>query len=130
MAPDQLSNTHPELGLQPLDEQDHSIHFRRPNLKPGARGRYLVKNTPKRVEKELKAHPDEPPLGWGLHFEEEVVLPAPLKFTNIFISIVIMLSAVVYVFVKVGEKGVEAFSAGNFGIAIAAFIMTCALKFL
>ena len=130
MAPEQLPSTNPELGLQPLDEHDRSIHVRGLDLKPGQRGRFLLRNTPKRIEKELKAHPDEPPLGWGLHFEEEVILPAPLKYTNVFISIVIMLSAVVYAFVKVREKGVGAFSAGNFGIAIAAFMMTCALKFL
>ena len=129
-APQQLPSTNSELELQPLDEQDRSIHARRLSLNSMRQGCYLGRITPKRVEKQLEAHPDEPPLGWGIHFEEEVVLPAPLKYTNVFISIVVMLSAVVYTFVKVREKGAEAFSAGNFGIAIAAFVMTFTLKFL
>ncbi|OAF59174.1 hypothetical protein VC83_04384 [Pseudogymnoascus destructans] len=39
------------------------------------KGRFFVNNTPKRLEQRLKADPTTPPYGWGLFFEENLVVP-------------------------------------------------------
>ena len=94
------------------------------------KGRYLFKNTPKRLGEELKAHLDEPPLGWGLHLEESIAVPAPLRYLGIFIIIAMILSVVVSTLILVHEKGVAYFGMGNFGIGIAAIVTTLVLKLI
>ena len=94
------------------------------------KGRYLFKSTPKRLEKELQAHLDEPPLGWGLHFEETTVVPAPLRYLGIFIIIAMILSAVVSALVLIHEKGVAYFGMGNFGIGIVAVVTPLVVRLI
>ena len=118
---EQLPYSNPN-NLQRIDDPCGSA------LKATGKGRYLFKSTPKRLEKELKAHLDEPPLGWGLHFEESIVVPAPLRYLWLFIVIAILLSAVVATLVLLHEKGVAWFGMGNFGIGIAAVGMTVLVR--
>lgn len=113
------------IELQRLENQGHSAQDGE-----CLKQTFLVRSTPKRLVQLLKAHPDEPPLGWGLHFEESNALPAPLKFMGIWVASMVMLSAVVYALILVHEKGVAYFGAGGFGIAIAGFLLTLALKWI
>ena len=85
---EQLPLSHPN-NLQHIDDP---CDF---PMRATGKGRYLFKSTPKRLDKELKAHLDEPPLGWGLHFEETIVVPAPLRYLGIFVVMAMVLSAVV-----------------------------------
>ena len=110
--------------LQRIDDNGGSTQ------RANGKGRYLFKSTPKRLETELKAHRDEPPLGWGLHFEENIVVPAPLRYLGISIVIAMILSAVVSALVLVHEKGVAYFGMGNLGIGIAAIGTTFVVKFI
>ena len=120
---EQLPYSNP-INLQRIDNHDDS-----PQRATG-KGRYLFKSTPKRLEEVLKAHLDEPPLGWGLHFEESIVVPAPLRYMGVFIVIVMILSTVVSTLILVHEKGVAYFGMGNFGIGIAAIVTTVVLRLI
>ena len=122
-ASEQLPFSNPN-NLQRIDDPGDSA------LRATGKGRYLFRSTPKRLETELKAHLDEPPLGWGLHFEESIVVPAPLRYLGIFIVIAIILSVVVSALVLVHEKGVAYFGMGNFGIGIAAVVTTVVLRLI
>ena len=118
---EQLPYSNPN-NLQRIDDHGDSA------LRAPGKGRYLFKSTPKRLETELKAHLDEPPLGWGLHHEESIVVPAPLRYLGIFIIIALLMSALVSGLVLVHEKGVAWFGMGNFGIGIAAVGMTVVVR--
>ena len=120
---EQLPYSNPN-NLQRIDDPGDSA------LRPTGKGRYLFKSTPKRLEIELQAHLDEPPLGWGLHFEESIVVPAPLRYLGVFIIIAMILSAVVSALVLVHEKGVAYFGMGNFGIGIASIVTTVVLRLI
>ena len=120
---EQLPFSNPN-NLQRIDDPGETA------LRATGKGRYLFKSTPKRLETELKAHLDEPPLGWGLHFEESIVVPAPLRYLGIFIVVAMILSAVVSALVLVHEKGVAYFGMGNFGIGIATVGMTVVVRLI
>lgn len=94
------------------------------------KGRFFVNNTPKRLEQRLKADPTTPPYGWGLCFEESLVVPV---FFKVSISLVVLLVTIVIVVIcaKLAQgKGYQVFGLGGFTLAVASIIVTVIFKFL
>lgn len=106
------------------------VRARRQGANCPGKGRFFVNNTPKRLEQRLKADPTTPPYGWGLFFEESLVVPV---FFKVLISIVVLLVAIVIVVIcakLAHEKGYQVFGLGSFTFGVASIIVTLIFKFV
>ena len=131
--------SHPQLNTDGIELRDVIVEIPPPrpclqkrgqiNRRRG-RGCFFVQNTPKRLETKLKADVDEPPYGWGLFFEESVVVPV---FVKVFLLVLVVVLAVVLAgvcFALAKEHGYDVFDMGSFVIALVAIVFTVLLKFL
>lgn len=118
-----VPNSRDDIGLQDVIVEIPrlpSIQVRAKQQGANSPARFFVNNTPKRLEQRLKADPTTPPYGWGLLFEEGLVVPV---FFKVSISLVICAKLA-------QEKGYQVFGLGDFTLAMAIIIVTVIFKFL
>ena len=93
-------------------------------------GQFFIRNTPQRLRERLKGHATDPPYGWGLVFEEGIVIPSFVIVLLCFSILVLTITMSVISARLVHTAGYEAFGLGSFTLAAATIVLTVIFKFL
>ncbi|KAI9727480.1 MAG: hypothetical protein M1828_006422 [Chrysothrix sp. TS-e1954] len=123
----------PAVNLPTNDTELGNVASSDPNMhglgsqRVATRGCFIYNVTPKKKGGRLRANPDEPPYGWGLLFEEDVVIPYPVKFLAWFLFIVIILGLLIYCIQEVHRRGWGVFGMLSPIVSLLAFAMTVIL---
>ena len=111
----------------PSDCENHSIRttieeIPLPHLPVKKRqpGTLIVNETPKRLRHRLEARSNTKPYGWGIHFEESIVVP---KFVMA-ILLSSFIALIIYTFKLFPRDGYAIFGLGNFSLASAGLLLT------
>ncbi|KIM93233.1 hypothetical protein OIDMADRAFT_21558 [Oidiodendron maius Zn] len=106
------------------------VRTKQQGAKRPEKGRFFVNNTPKRLERRLEADPTTPPYGWGLFFEESLVIPVFLKVSISLFVLLVTIVIIVICTMLAQEKGYQVFGLGGFTLGVASIIVTVIFKFL
>ena len=92
------------------------------------RGQFFIRNTPKRLRTRLEGHSTMPPYGWGLVFDEGIVVPLYIKI-SLSVSIIAITVVLSVVSARLSQSaGYEAFGLGSFTLAAVTILLTFVLR--
>jgi len=113
-----------ETGFELVEILINSRNIRQKPLLEVQDQRLYVVITPKKLQKKLEANYAKPPIGWGLLFEEGIVLPRFLKVYLIVVVLLLFAALASYLLESVRYNGYAVFSMGSFFAMIITTVVT------
>jgi hypothetical protein len=113
-----------ETGYE-LAEVPFNGNIRRERIVKMPKGHFYTNATPKRLQKKLEADWNEPSIGWGLFFEESIVVPKIIReYLTVFSVLLLGALGISLVIELVRGSGYNVFTMGNFFVAFLSLIIT------
>ena len=90
--------------------------------------KYCMKNAPKRLLRKLEADDKQLPYGWGLFFEESIVLPRFFKVHLIVVVVFLLIVLATYLLELARGNGYAVFGMGSFFASVVSIVITMILS--